>query len=236
VVINQDGLKSIKTRDCRRSAHCVFEYIYFARPDSIIDNINVYRARYEVGRQLARESNIAADLVISVPDSGTAAALGYARESGLAFEQGMIKNRYVGRTFIKPTQEIRELAVKLKLNAVSEVVSGKRIVMVDDSIVRGTTSKNLVTMLRQAGAKEVHMAVASPPTRFPCYYGIDTSRREELIASSMDPSEIGDFIGADSLQYISMEGLFSALQKDENFFCAACFSGNYPIKVESQEV
>lgn len=235
VVINKDGLKSMQVVHSPRDAHCIFEYIYFARPDSTIDEINVYRARREMGKQLARECNIDADLVISVPDSGTAAALGYAEEAGLPFEEGMMKNRYVGRTFIQPTQKMRELGVRLKLNAVSEVVAGKRIIMVDDSIVRGTTSKNLVQMLRQAGATEVHMVIASPPTKFPCYYGIDTSRREELIANTMTPEQIGDFIGADSLHYISMEGMFSALKHEESFFCSACFSGDYPIKVESVE-
>ena len=235
VVINDDGLKSIQGTASPRSAHCIFEYVYFARPDSTIDAINVYRARREMGKQLARECNIDADLVISVPDSGTAAALGYAEEAGLPFEEGLMKNRYVGRTFIQPTQKMRELGVRLKLNAVSEVVGGKRIIMVDDSIVRGTTSKNLVQMLRQAGATEVHMVIASPPTKYPCYYGIDTSRREELIANTMTPEQIGEFIGADSLNYISMEGMFAALKQDEDFFCAACFSGKYAIPIESIE-
>jgi len=233
VVIDQEGLRSIQAVNSSCNAHCVFEYIYFARPDSTIDGISVYRARYEMGRQLARECGIDADLVISVPDSGTAAALGYAKESGLPFEEGLMKNRYVGRTFIQPTQERRELGVRLKLNAVSEVVRGKRVIMVDDSIVRGTTSRNLVKMLRDAGAVEVHMVVASPPTKFPCYYGIDTSRREELIANTMDIPQIKEFLEADSLHYISMEGMFSALGHKENFFCTACFSGNYPIKIES---
>jgi amidophosphoribosyltransferase len=233
IVINKEGIQSIQVANPLTSAHCIFEYIYFARPDSTIDRINVYKARREVGKQLARECNIDADLVISVPDSGTAAALGYAEESGLPFEEGLMKNRYIGRTFIQPTHEIRELGVRLKLNAVSEVVSGKRIIMVDDSIVRGTTSKNLVKMLREAGAVKVHMVVASPPTKYPCYYGIDTSRREELIANTMEPEEIGDYIGADSLHYVSMEGLFSALKNDQGFFCAACFSGKYPIEIES---
>ncbi|NLG33066.1 MAG: amidophosphoribosyltransferase [Syntrophomonadaceae bacterium] len=236
VVVDRNGLRSIKTVNSPRNAHCVFEYIYFARPDSTIDGINVYKARFEMGRQLARENSIEADLVISVPDSGTAAALGFAREAGLPFEEGLMKNRYVGRTFIQPTQKMRELSVRLKLNPVSEVVKGKRVIMVDDSIVRGTTSKNIVSMLRQAGAAEVHMVVASPPTKFPCYYGIDTSRREELIANTMEPNQIADYIGADSLTYISIEGMYAALQRDENnFFCAACFTGNYPIKIESTQ-
>jgi len=232
VVINKEGIRSIKTSSLDCSAHCVFEYIYLARPDSVIDGQNVYKARHQVGRQLARECNIEADLVISVPDSGTAAALGYSCESGIPFEYGLIKNSYVGRTFIQPTQKMRELGVRLKLNANSQIVEGKRIIMVDDSIVRGTTSKNLVSMLRKAGATEVHMVVASPPTKFSCYYGIDTSRREELIANSLETKQIRNFIGADSLHYISIEGLFAALNNNENFFCAACFTGNYPIPIE----
>lgn len=229
VVIDKEGMRSLQVINSPRRAHCIFEYIYFARADSTIDGINVYQARREMGRQLARECNIDADMVISVPDSGTPAALGYAEESGLPFEEGLMKNRYVGRTFIQPSQKIRELGVRLKLNAVNEVVQGKRIIMVDDSIVRGTTSKKIVQMLREAGATEVHMVVASPPTKFPCYYGIDTSRREELIASKMSEDEIEKFIGADSLHYMSMEGMFKALKADEQCFCAACFSGSYPI-------
>ncbi len=229
VVIDKTGLKSIQAVHSGRTAHCIFEYIYFARPDSTMDGINVYQARKAMGRQLAREADIGGDLVIAVPDSGTAAALGYAEESGLPFEEGLIKKRYVGRTFIQPTQAIRELGVKLKLNAVHEVVRDKRVIMVDDSIVRGTTSKNIVKMLREAGAKEVHMVVASPPTCHPCYYGIDTSQREELIANTMSTEEIARHIGADSLHYISMEGMVNALMPKTDDFCTACFSGEYPI-------
>ncbi|SHG37362.1 amidophosphoribosyltransferase [Thermosyntropha lipolytica DSM 11003] len=231
VVIDDKGLRSLKASNLPYRAHCVFEYIYFARPDSTLDGINVYKARRELGRQLARENLIAADLVISVPDSGTASALGYADEAGLPFEEGLMKNRYVGRTFIQPTQQMRELGVKLKLNAIEEVVKGKRIIMIDDSIVRGTTSKKIIQMLRDAGAVEIHMLIASPPTRFPCFYGIDTSRREELIANKMDKEAIREFIGADSLYYISMEGMFAALKRDDKFFCTACFSGDYPVKI-----
>jgi amidophosphoribosyltransferase len=209
VVINKDGVKSKQVVNSPGRAHCVFEYIYFARPDSTIDGITVYRSRRQMGQQLARECrDLDVDLVISVPDSGTAAALGFAEEAGIPFEEGLMKNRYVGRTFIQPTQKMRELGVRLKLNAIAEIVRGKRIVMVDDSIVRGTTSKKIIQMLRLAGATEVHMAVASPPTKYSCYYGIDTSRREELIANIMSIDEIKDFIGADSLHYISMEGKF----------------------------
>lgn len=229
IVIDKAGIRSITGAHSPRRAHCIFEYIYFARPDSTLDGINVYQARRELGRQMAREFNIDADLVISVPDSGTAAALGYAEESGLPFQDGLMKNRYVGRTFIQPTQSMRELGVRLKLNAVDRIVAGKRLIMVDDSIVRGTTSKKIVQMLREAGAKEVHMAVSSPPTGFPCYYGIDTSRREELIASAMKVEEICSFIGADSLHYLSSEGMFKAMGGDASRYCDACFSGIYPL-------
>lgn len=232
VVIDKEGLRSIQTVTPDTCAHCIFEYIYFARPDSRIDGINVYKARRELGKQLARECPIDADVVISVPDSGTASALGYAEEAGLPFEEGLMKNRYIGRTFIQPTQQMRELGVRLKLNTIPELVRDKRIIMVDDSIVRGTTSKKLVQMLRGAGATEIHMLVASPPTKYPCYYGIDTSDGEDLIANKMDVKAIADFIGADSLHYISLEGMHKALGRSEDFFCAACFSGNYPVAIK----
>lgn len=235
IVIDKTGLTSIKGARSPRRAHCIFEYIYFARPDSTLDGINVYQARREMGRQMAREFDIEADMVIPVPDSGTAAALGYAQEAGLPFQDGLMKNRYVGRTFIQPTQSMRELGVRLKLNAIDEIVAGKRLIMVDDSIVRGTTSKKIVQMLRNAGAKEVHMAVASPPTSFPCYYGIDTSRREELIASTMGVEEIRSFIGADSLHYLSIEGMFTAMGGNPGRYCNACFSGHYPLGMENVE-
>ncbi|NLW91935.1 MAG: amidophosphoribosyltransferase [Syntrophomonadaceae bacterium] len=236
VVIDKNGLRSLRVVNSPGRAHCIFEYIYFARPDSTIDDINVYQARREMGRQLARESNIEADIVIAVPDSGTCAALGFAEESGLPFEEGLMKNRYVGRTFIQPTQQMREMGVKLKLNPNCRVVKGKRVVMVDDSIVRGTTSRKIVEMIREAGATEVHMVVASPPTKYPCYYGIDTSRREELIACTKALEDIRVFIGADSLHYLSMAGLKAAMNNHQPHFCAACFSGQYPVGIESQEV
>lgn len=234
VVIDHNGLRSQQLVKSPRKAHCIFEYIYFARPDSTIDGLNVNRMRRELGRQLARETSVEADIVIAVPESGTAAALGYAQESGLPFEQGLIRNRYVGRTFIQPTQQMRELGVRLKLNAIPEVVAGKRVIMIDDSIVRGTTSKQIVQMVRKAGAKEVHFMVTSPPTKYPCYYGIDTSRREELIASSMEVPQITEYIDADSLHYISMEGMFTAMKTDDAVYCAACFSGDYPAGVEAK--
>lgn len=231
VVINQEGINSIQSVNSPCKAHCIFEYIYFARPDSTIDGINVYRSRRQMGRQLAREcQDLDVDLVISVPDSGTAAALGFAEQAGLPFEEGLMKNRYVGRTFIQPTQKMRDLGVRLKLNAIPEIVKGKRIIMVDDSIVRGTTSRKIIQMLRDAGASEVHMAVASPPTKYPCFYGIDTSRREELIANTMDNDQISEFIGADSLHYLTMEGMLESV-KERSVFCTACFSGSYPVQI-----
>lgn len=233
VVIDKSGLRSIQEINSRHKAHCIFEYIYFARPDSTIDGLNVNRVRREMGRQLAREHKIDADIVIPVPDSGTASALGYSEEAKLPFEEGLMKNRYVGRTFIQPTQQMRELGVRLKLNPVVEVVKGKRVIMIDDSIVRGTTSRKIVQMLRNAGAREVHVVVASPPARHPCYYGIDTSRREELIASTMDLAGITDYIGADSLHYLSMAGMLAAMNTDDDIFCTACFCGEYPAGTET---
>ncbi|MBC9784751.1 amidophosphoribosyltransferase [Heliobacterium chlorum] len=236
VVVDGSGLTSIKALSQPRRAACIFEYIYFARPDSLIDGISVNRARRAMGRQLARECPIEADIVIGVPDSGTAAALGYAEESGVAFDQGLMKNRYVGRTFIQPTQEMRSQAVRLKLNAVAKAVEGKRVIMIDDSIVRGTTSGKIVQMLRQAGAKEVHMLVSSPPITQPCYYGIDTSVRKELVAATKTVEEIRQMIGADSLHYLSEEGLLAAMTEQNanvsrNTYCMACFNGEYPIEI-----
>ncbi|MDO4539929.1 MAG: amidophosphoribosyltransferase [Syntrophomonadaceae bacterium] len=231
VAIDRNGLRSMQTVKPQGKAHCIFEYIYFARPDSTIDGINVTYARRELGKQLARECPVEADIVISVPDSGTSAALGYAEHSGIPFQQGLLKNRYVGRTFIQPTQQMREMGVRLKLNPIREIVEGKRVIMVDDSIVRGTTSRNIVNLLRRAGASEVHMMVSSPPTKHPCYYGIDTSSREELIANRMTPAQICQYIGADSLYHISEQGMYEALGGNGNIFCTACFTGSYPVKI-----
>jgi amidophosphoribosyltransferase len=235
LVIEDRELKSYRYSKNARTAICSFEYVYLARPDSDIDGISVYMARSQSGRILAQEHPVEADMVIAVPDSGTVAAIGYAEESGIPFGEGLIKNRYVGRTFIQPDQRMRELSVRLKLNVLKDNVKGKRIVMVDDSIVRGTTSRKIVEMLREAGATEVHMVVASPPTKYSCYYGIDTSRREELIASSMEVEDIREFIGADSLHYLTMEGMLGAMEREKPCFCAACFSGVYPIKIDSME-
>jgi len=207
----------------------VFEYVYFARPDSEVFGRNVYQARKELGRQLARESGVPADIVIPVPDSGVPAAIGYAEEAGLPFEMGLIRNHYVGRTFIEPSSSIRNFGVKVKLNALREVLAGKRVVVVDDSIVRGTTSRKLVHMIRQAGAREVHVRISSPPTTHPCFYGIDTPTREELIASSHDVGDIQQYLGADSLAYLSLTGLYTFAGGRRAGFCDACFTGRYPI-------
>ncbi|HUF18534.1 MAG TPA: amidophosphoribosyltransferase [Thermoanaerobaculia bacterium] len=217
-------------------ARCIFEHVYFARPDSSIFGKNVGAARKRFGAQLAREHPVDADIVIPVPDSGVFAALGYAQESGLPFDSGLVRNHYVGRTFIEPKQSIRHFGVKVKLNPVREIVAGKRIVLVDDSIVRGTTSKKIVRMLKDAGATEVHMRISSPPTTGPCYYGIDTPKRKELIASSNSVENIREHIEADSLGYLSAEGMLAAMAEDhpESLYCTACFTGQYPVLNEKQ--
>jgi amidophosphoribosyltransferase len=219
----------------KRTAFCVFEYVYFARTDSDIDGQNVYQARVNMGRELAKETkDIHPDIVISVPDSGTAAAVGYALEAGVPFLEGLTKNRYVGRTFIQPTQKQRQNAVRLKLNPIRAIVAGKSVVMVDDSIVRGTTSGKIVTLLKDAGAREVHVCISSPPVKNPCYYGIDTSVRKELIASTHTEEEIRQYIGADSLHYISLEGLKRSLNNlDPEGMCYACFNADYPDNAET---
>lgn len=214
----------------KKEAHCIFEYIYFARPDSCIYGRNVYPIRKGFGMMLAREHPVEADVVIAVPDSGVPAAIGYAQETGVPFEMGLIRNHYIGRTFIEPRNEIRHFGVKIKLNPVREVLEGKSVVVVDDSIVRGTTSKKIVEMVRHGGAKEVHMRISSPPTMWSCFYGIDTPTREELIASKKSVEEIREYIGADSLGYLSQESLywFEKISPRE-WFCDACFTGDYPV-------
>jgi len=210
---------------------CVFEHVYFARPDSVLDGVSVYEARIAMGEQLAVEHPADADIVIPVPDSGVVAALGYARKSGIPFEMGLIRNHYVGRTFIEPADSIRSFGVRLKLNAVPSLLAGKRVVVVDDSIVRGTTSRKIVALLRNAGAREVHVRISSPPVDGPCHYGIDTPTRAELVASSQSVAEIGRSIEADSLGYLSPEGLRKAVRADKHAgFCDACFTGDYPIR------
>ncbi|MGW8313595.1 MAG: amidophosphoribosyltransferase [Desulfuromonadales bacterium] len=234
IFIDKHGMKSYKPFKETLPSPCIFEFVYFARPDSTIFGEQVYKVRKELGRQLAREHKVDADVVIAVPDSGVPATIGYAEESGIPFELGLIRNHYVGRTFIEPQQSIRHFGVKLKLNPVREVIDGKRVVVVDDSIVRGTTARKIVKMIRNAGASEVHMRISSPPTSFPCYYGIDTPSRKELISSSHTIDEISRYITADSLGYLSREGMLRAAGIPESMsircFCDACFTGDYPVK------
>jgi amidophosphoribosyltransferase len=210
-------------------AHCVFEHVYFARPDSEVFGENVGLARERMGSQLAREHPTSADVVVAVPDSGVPAALGFSRESGIPFALGLVRNHYVGRTFIEPRQSIRHFGVKIKLNPVRSVVEGKRVVLVDDSIVRGTTSRKIVMMLKAAGASEVHLRICSPPTVGPCFYGIDTPERRELIASAKSVEEIRAYVGADSLGYLSEAGMLSCLTSPSESFCTACFSLDYRV-------
>ncbi|MDT8900183.1 amidophosphoribosyltransferase [Anaeroselena agilis] len=236
VVVDDAGPRYYSFAAGNRRALCIFEYIYFARPDSVIDGQSVYAARFAMGRQLARESGFKADLVISVPDSGTTAALGFSYESGVPFAEGLIKNRYIGRTFIQPEQQKRDTGVRIKLNANRAVVEGKSVIMVDDSIVRGTTSGKIVKMLKEAGATSVKMCVSSPPIGYPCYYGIDTSARKELIAASKQVEEIRDFIGADALYYLSLEGLHGSVANiDHGRMCYACFNCDYPCNIPGGE-
>jgi len=236
IIIDERGVHSRKPFGEQPRHRCVFEWVYFARPDSTIDGTSVYRARERMGRRLAVEHPVPADVVIPVPDSGVAAAIGYARESGIPYDQGLMRSHYMGRTFIEPSQQIRHFGVKLKLSPVREVLNGKRVVVVDDSIVRGTTSRKIVEMIRGAGASEVHMRISSPPTKGPCHYGIDTPTREELIASSRTPDEIRQFVGADSLGYLSLEGLHESVngagEGPKEGFCNACFSNVYPITIQ----
>jgi amidophosphoribosyltransferase len=234
VVINRNGVKSVKYRSQEENSLCIFEFVYFARPDSTIDGINVYRARWESGRILALEHPADADLVVGVPDSGTVAAMGYSAQSGIPFGFGLIKNRYIGRTFIQPSQKLRSLGVMLKLNALKSEVKGKRLVLVDDSIVRGTTSGQIIKMLKDAGAKEVHVRVSSPPVTHSCYFGIDTSSQKELIAATHNVEEIRKYIGADSLGFLSLDGLIKSTGYSREKFCTACFSGEYPLKVPGE--
>ncbi len=232
IVIDSHGMRSRTPVAGQRKALCVFEYIYFARPDSNLEGQNVHLVRKELGRKLAREHPVEADIVTGVPDSSIAAATGFAEEVGLPYEMGLIKNRYIGRTFIQPTQNLRDLGVKLKLNPVKKIVEGKRVVLVDDSIVRGTTSLQIVQMLKNAGAKEVHVRISSPPVMGCCYYGIDTSASEELIASTMKTSEICKTIGADSLGYLSFESMLDAVGLTASEVCLACFDKKYPVASE----
>ena len=230
IIVDGNGLRSIKPFPPTKPSLCIFEFIYFARPDSRVFGESVYQTRKRLGIELALESPVACDLVIPMPDSGNCAGLGFAEASGIPFEMGITRNHYVGRTFIQPSQISRDLGVKVKLNPVKEVINNKRIVVIEDSIVRGTTSRIRMNNLREAGAKEVHMRVSCPPHKYPCYYGIDFPTREELIASSHSIEEIGTFIGVDSLGYLSLDGMIKAMPFPRETFCLSCFDGNYPVK------
>ena len=228
IAIDEHGLRS-HSFAAPTPRTCVFEYVYLARPDAIINGKNVNASRVSVGRRLAKEAPVDADLVIPVPESGTPAAIGYATESGIPFAQGLVKNSYVGRTFIEPSQSIRQLGIRLKLNPLKEIIAGKRLIVVDDSIVRGNTQRAIVRMLREAGATEVHVRIASPPVRWPCFLGVDFATRSQLIAAGLDTAEIRKVIDADSLEYVSMEGLVDSTGVTKNRLCRACFDGDYPV-------
>lgn len=235
VVADNDGIRSVLTKVIEKTAMCIFEFVYLARTDSYIDGISVYEARFEAGKKLALECPAPADVVMGVPDSGVTAALGYALQSGLPYAEGLIKNRYIGRTFIQPGQASRELAVGLKLNPIRSQLEGKRVVLVDDSIVRGTTSKKIVQMLKEVGgAKEVHMRISSPPVKYPCHYGIDTPDKNMLIANRMSTEEISRLIGSDSLGFISIEALAQTPVGAKCGFCYACFDGDYPLNKKAE--
>jgi amidophosphoribosyltransferase len=232
IFVDDEGMRSSRILNRRAEATCIFEFIYFARPDSIIRDRRLYPIRMQMGAELSREHPVDADVVIGVPDSATAAAIGYAQESGIPYREGLIKNRYVNRTFIKPDQAGREAAVQMKLNAVKELLEGKRVIVVDDSIVRGTTTPTVVSLLRRSGAREVHVRICAPPIQHPCYFGVDMATRAELIAARKDIEQIREHIGADSLGYLSIPGLLKAVDIPSQDFCLACFSGNYPIPVQ----
>ncbi len=234
VIVNRDGLRSVHPFKTAAPSHCIFEHVYFARPDSVIFGDSVHQVRQRLGRQLAREHPADADVVIPVPDSGNSAALGFSLESGIPFEFGMTRNHYVGRTFIQPRQQTREFQVRVKFNAVSPVLRGKRVVVVDDSIVRGTTCRTRLKSIRAAGAKEIHMRVSCPPIMHPCFYGIDFPTKEELIACTHSVEEIRKFLEVDSLGYLSLEGLLSAVSGPKKSYCTACYSGKYPLPFGSE--
>jgi amidophosphoribosyltransferase len=234
VIINQDGVQSFMAQISLRKAGCMFEFIYFARPDSMMMGKNLYEARRRMGRELARQLPTEADVVISLPDSGTPAAHGYAEEAGIPFREGLIKSRYITRTFIQPSQSLREAGIRLKFNPVRPVLEGKRVILIDDSIVRGNTSRQIVELLRWAGAREVHMRIASPPLHYPCFMGIDIASRKELIAVGRTEEQICEVIGADTLSYLHMDGLVKAVGHAIDNFCLACFDGEYPVSVPIQ--
>jgi len=233
IVIDDEGVHSVYTKKPEGVlGNCIFEHIYFARPDSILDGNLVYSNRMAMGAELAREFPVEADVVIGVPDSATAAAVGYSQESGIAFSEGLVKNRYVGRTFILPDQRLRELGVRRKLNYLPQILEGKKVVVVDDSIVRGTTTPHVVKLLKKGGAKEVHFRICAPPIVSPCHFGVDMATKSELLAATMTVEEVNEFIGADSLGYLSHEGLLKAVSGERNQYCMGCFTGNYPIPVQ----
>jgi amidophosphoribosyltransferase len=232
IEIDSSGLTSHLPHEPSKHATCLFELIYFARPDSTLLNQRLHLVRQRMGAVLAEEHPVEADLVVGLPDSATPAAIGYAKQTGIPYSEALIKNRYIGRTFIQPDQRLREIGVSLKFNALPEVLEGKRVVLIDDTIVRGTTSRPIVNLLRHAGAKEVHMRVHAPPMMWPCYLGVDLARREELIAARMSVEEIGKHIGADSIGYLSLEGLLKAIDSPVGGFCTGCLTGHYPVPVQ----
>lgn len=239
VEISNAGIKNyhfkVEDQSERKSAQCVFEHVYFARPDSVVFGRSVYQSRKNFGEQLAIESGVDADIVIPVPDSGVPSAIGYSQKSGIPFEFGIIRNHYIGRTFIQPTQSIRDIGVKIKLNPQPDILKNKRVIVIDDSLVRGTTSQKIINLIRQAGAKEVHLRIASPPTTGPCYYGVDTPQKSELIASQNSIEDIRRYIGADSLAYLSEQGMWKAVNGGPERFCAACFNGDYPTSLKGAQ-
>jgi amidophosphoribosyltransferase len=230
LVITASGMRSIKPFPPQPLAHCIFEHVYFARPDSYVFGRSVNEVRTELGRQLARESGVEADVVVPIPDSGVCAAVGFAEQADLPMRMGLIRNHYVGRTFIEPQQSIRHFGVKVKLNPVRSILEGKRVVLIDDSIVRGTTSRKIVKMIKAAGAREVHMRISCPPTMSPCFYGVDTPRRSELIAATHSVEEIEKYLEADSLAYLSLDGLLGAVSPSQRSYCTSCYTGHYPVE------
>ncbi len=235
LIVDRDGMRSFKPFPPAPLAHCIFEHVYFARPDSYVFGRSVNEARTELGRVLARERPVAADVVVPVPDSGVCAAMGFAEQSGVPLRMGLIRNHYVGRTFIQPQSSIRHFGVKVKLNPVRSILDGKRVVLVDDSIVRGTTSRKIVGMVRAAGAKEVHVRISCPPTISPCFYGVDTPQKSELIAATHTLEEIREFLEADSVAYLSLEGLMSTVGRERGSYCSSCYTGDYPVQIPSDQ-
>ena len=235
LIVDRDGMRSFKPFPPAPLAHCIFEHVYFARPDSYVFGRSVNETRTELGRVLARERPVAADVVVPVPDSGVCAAMGFAEQSGVPLRMGLIRNHYVGRTFIQPQSSIRHFGVKVKLNPVRSILDGKRVVLVDDSLVRGTTSRKIVGMVRAAGAKEVHVRISCPPTISPCFYGVDTPQKSELIAATHTLEEIREFLEADSVAYLSLEGLMSTVGRERGSYCSSCYTGDYPVQIPSDQ-